>query len=247
MLVSILLATLMGAVFGSAASALSYRLPRGLPVFLDRSRCPHCNSTLAAYDLVPIISWVIMKGRCRHCRTSISFRYPALEIISATLFTACWIICSGHIIPAAILCLTAFGLLVIVQSDLETGLIPDAALLLLVPVAIGWRYITGGEWLDACLGAITGLAVTVAVKLIFQALRGRDGLGLGDIKLITLAGFYIGVHAGALGWFLVLSSAIGIGFGLIWRSAGERVEQFPFGPSLCAALFAFLLASSILL
>lgn len=224
---------LAGLAFGSFASALSYRLPRGMDVVSDRSRCPRCQAVLAARDLLPLLSWILAGGRCRHCRAPISWRYPAIELATAALFAAAWWRGQGDLATASLLAVTMFGLVVIVVADLEGGIIPDLALLGLLPVAGLWRWHGGGDWLDGAIGAALGLGLSWTARWAFRRWRGRDGLGLGDVKFLGLAGLYLGVTG--LGPLLALSGVLGLAVGLIWRLAG-RGAAFPLGPALCAAL-----------
>lgn len=151
----------------------------------------------------------------------------------ALLFVAAWWQGDGDLLAAALLALTAFGLMVITVADLEAGIIPDAMLLFLAPVAVAWRWQGDGDWLDALAGAVVGGAVSYAVLWSFRRWRGKDGLGLGDVKFLGLAGLYLGVSG--LGGYLVLAGVLGSLSGIGWRLAG-RGPAFPFGPALCGSL-----------
>jgi prepilin signal peptidase PulO-like enzyme (type II secretory pathway) len=233
----------LGLVFGSFATALCHRLPRGLPIVNDRSRCPHCRTTLGAVDLLPVFSWLLSRGRCRHCGEPISWRYPVIEAVMAALFLLAWWRSEGDLIVAALLALTALGLVVIVVVDLEEGIIPDAVLLGLLPLAVAWRWRVDADWLDAGLGAALGFLLTLAVRIGFRAWRRKEGLGLGDVKFLGVAGIYVGLSG--LGGFLLLSGLLGLVLGLGWRWSG-RGAVFPFGPALCAALLLGVFDPSLL-
>jgi len=226
------LAAFLGLLFGSLASALSYRLPRALPVFADRSRCTACGAALRPWDLVPLLSWALSRGRCRHCGAPVSWRYPTIELVTALLFAAAWFIGEGSLPLTAILAAAGFALVVIVVADLEEQIIPDAMVLVLLAAGLGWRWLAGG-WTDALLGAAAGLLLSLGLRWVFLRWRGVDALGLGDVKFLGVAGIYLGVTD--LAHYLVLAGLCGIVFGLAWRRVG-RGEAFPFGPALCAAL-----------
>jgi leader peptidase (prepilin peptidase)/N-methyltransferase len=228
-----LLFAILGLLFGSLASALSYRLPRGLPVAADRSRCPSCENVLAARDLVPVLSWVASRGRCRYCDAKISWRYPLLELAMAGLFIAAWLRGGGDLGVAGLLAATSFTLVVIVVADLETGIIPDAMTLILGFVALGMRGMVLGHWIDGAAGAAAGFGVAWGVRVAFKAWRGRHGLGFGDVKFLGVAGLFVGISG--LGAYLMMAGVFGIVMGIIWRVSG-RGAVFPFGPALCAAL-----------
>jgi prepilin signal peptidase PulO-like enzyme (type II secretory pathway) len=234
---------LAGLFFGSLATVLSHRLPQGQPVGMVRSRCPNCAAVLGPADLVPLLSWLFAGGRCRHCGQPISWRYPVIELATGLLFVIAWWQADGDFPLAVLLASTAFGLLVISVADLEAGIIPDAMLLFLAPVAVVWRWYLGGDWLDAVSGAIVGMTVSYAVRWGFRRWRGKDGLGLGDVKFLGLAGFYLGLSG--LGAYLSLSGILGVALGIGWRIAG-RGPTIPFGPALCVSLFLGLLFPDVL-
>ena len=223
----------LGLVAGSFASAASHRLPRGLPIGADRSRCPSCDHTLQAIDLVPVASWLALRGRCRYCGTAISPRYPIIESLTAAIFVGAWWIAGDDNLAAALLALTGLGLVIIAVADLENRIIPDFVLLALLPVAIAWRWHSGGDWVDGIAGAILGAGLLYGLRAAFKALRGIDALGLGDVKFLAIAGLYIGLIG--LAPFLLIAGVIGIVLGLGWRRAGLGAV-FPFGPALCLAL-----------
>lgn len=232
-----LAAAFLGLIFGSLASALSYRLPRGLPVGADRSRCPACDTALSVRDLVPLLSWSINRGSCRHCGARVSWRYPAIEGAMAALFALSWVFSGGQWQAAALLALTAFGLMVIMIADLEEGIIPDAMLIFLIPVAIGWRATHGADWLDGVAGAVFGGVVSLGLRWGFRRFRGVDALGLGDVKFFGMAGFYLGITS--FGFYLAASGLAGLMLGVAWRAAGKGAV-FPFAPALCAILLGML-------
>ena len=229
----------LGLVAGSFATAASHRLPLNQPIAADRSRCPHCGHTLGARDLVPVFSWVASRGRCRHCGAPIAIRYPAIELLTTALFVGAWWAAAEDAMAAGLLALTALGLVVIAVADLEARIIPDVVLVALLPVAIAWRWDQGGDWVDGIAGALLGSGLLYGLRAAFKAVRGVDGLGLGDVKFVGLAGFYVG--ATGLAPFLLLGGLFGIGFGLLWRAIG-RGAVFPFGPALCVALGTMLAA-----
>ena len=234
---ALVMAALLGLIFGSLASALSYRLPRGLPIVAARSRCSACNAPLGALDLVPVLSWAANRGRCRHCGAAVSWRYPAMEIFTALLFAGAWLAGGGDPLRAALLALTGFALVVITVADLEERIIPDAMLLFLLPVAAGWRYVTDRDWPDAGLGAVFGVVVSFGLRWAFRRFRGKDALGLGDVKFLGIIGIFIGLQE--FGRYLVIAGLAGILLGLAWRAAG-RGPVFPFAPALCIVLIAML-------
>jgi prepilin signal peptidase PulO-like enzyme (type II secretory pathway) len=233
----------LGLVFGSCATSLSYRLPRGLPVASARSCCPACKHALGAADLLPIVSWLSARGRCRHCGGAVSWRYPLIELTTAVLFLAGWWQADGDLLLALLLCLTAFCLVVIAVADFESGIIPDPILAAMLPLALAWRWHGGGDWLDGAAGAFVALLVSSAARQGFRLWRRRLGMGLGDVKFLGVAGVYVGLSG--LGGLLIGAGLVGVLFGGAWRLAG-RGAVFPFGPALCLVLFGGLFFPGLL-
>lgn len=231
------LAALLGAVFGSFATAAAHRLPRRLPLVAARSACPGCHSALGWRDLVPLLSWLTSGGRCRHCGAAIGWRYPATEAATAGLFVLAWTQAATPLL-AALLAATAVGLVILAVTDIEAGIIPDAVTLCLAPIAVAFRVFGDGDMVDAAIGGAVALMVGLLLRYGFLMLRKRQGLGLGDVKFLPVAGVYVGLSQ--LAPFLVLSGALGVGFGLAWRC--RRADAaFPFGPALAGGLMALLL------
>lgn len=222
-----------GLMTGSLAGALSYRLPRHQPVMIDRSRCPSCKATLQAIDLIPVFSWLFFKGRCRHCQARISPRYLWIELAVTGLFLSA--LATAPNLWAAI-CLAYLGgaLAVLAVADLEQRILPDPMQLCAALLALPWRYVTGADWQDMILGGLLGLGLGLGLRLGYRRLKGRHGLGLGDVKFLAVAGLWLGVEN--FPPFLLTAGLIGVVFGLIWRFFA-KTPVFPFGPALCAALF----------
>lgn len=223
--------TLLGAIFGSFAAAASWRLPREITLW-GRSACPHCGRGLVARDLVPILSWLVLRGRCRSCGVAIGLRYPLIEAATAALFLLSWL-CADDWPTALLLAAVSTAAMVIVATDLEHRIIPDAALIPLVPVALLWRWSQGLGLLDAVATALVAGLLAFALQWGFRRWRGFDGLGSGDVKFLAVAGLFLGSDGMAA--FLVIAGTLGMVFGLIWRALG-RGNAFPFGPALVGAL-----------
>ncbi|MBY0430088.1 MAG: prepilin peptidase, partial [Rhodospirillales bacterium] len=234
----LLAAAVMGLVFGSFVTAASHRLPLDLPLGgTARSRCPACEHPLTPGELVPVLSWLASRGRCRHCGAAISWRYPLIELATAALFALAWAV-SPAPAEAVVLALMVTALMVMIVADLEAGIIPDAVVLALVPLGVIWRWLVDWAPQDMALGLLAGLAVGLGLRHGFHLLKGRHGLGLGDVKFLAAAGIVLGLNGLAL--YLVASGLLGIVFGVAWRISG-RGPVFPFGPALATALLVWLM------
>jgi len=219
---------------GSFIGVLATRLPEAQNVLTGRSVCQTCNHTLAAVDLVPILSWLVLKGRCRHCGAPLGLFYPVVEI--AALLLTIWAATQTTGIALAISCAFGWILLALALSDWLYFVLPNALTLVLLMAGLAASYVLEpGALLGHVVAAVVGFLIFAAIDVVYRALRGRVGLGLGDAKLMAGIGAWLGwqglptvvVFAGALGLLLVLSRSL----------AGRGVtatDRLPFGTFLTA-------------
>jgi len=207
----------LGLAFGSFLNVCVYRLPRGLSVVTPRSACPRCKQPIAFYDNIPVVSWLILRGRCRHCKASISSRYLWIELLTGVLFLAGY----GYfgLTPSLLkYCAFAFLLLGLIFTDAETKLLPDKLTLpglalglvfsLIVPVNdLASQFLPGMVSLpfsndltarllslfDSLLGAAVGASFIYGVGAIYLRWRGMEGMGFGDVKLMAMVGAFLGI------------------------------------------------------
>lgn len=226
---------LIGACIGSFLTLVTHRLPLGEPIGLTRSRCPSCTKTLAPIDLMPMFSWVLALGKCRQCKTRVSVRYPLTELACA----------AGGILAAYHygLTLEAFAIaglwwciVAIIITDLEHYIILDEMQIAIILFGALYHAALGTEWMNVLGSGVLGLAIGLTLKYGFIYLRNKDGLGLGDVKLLFGIGIWLASATGFVP-FLFFSGVLGVVCGLLWRVAG-RGEVFPFGPALALAMFA---------
>ncbi len=208
---------LFGLAFGSFLNVCIYRLPRELSVVAPRSACPECKQPIAFYDNLPVLSWLTLGGRCRHCKEKISPRYLMIELLTGLLFLACyaWF---GLTLSTLKYCVLAFLLLGLIFTDAETKLLPDKMTLpglalglifsLLVPVNdLASQFLPGmlnlpfsGDisarllsLLDSLLGAALGASFIYGAGAIYLRWRGAEGMGFGDVKLMAMVGAFLGI------------------------------------------------------
>lgn len=238
-------ALLFGLCFGSFANVLIYRLPRGESVVRPPSHCPKCGRRLAGVDLIPVLSWLLLCGRCRYCGDSVSRRYPAVEAACAALFAG-MSLCTGASVSLIPLCMLAFVLLCVSFIDAETGEIPDGLLIFGAAAGVAWvvasNFIPLGApgLLDAFLGACAGALPLLLIDRLAILLLRKDGFGYGDVKLMAMCGLF-------LGWRLTLCSLLfavvagGLyGAVLLLAKRAETGSYFAFGPFLAAGVLAAL-------
>ena len=207
----------LGLAFGSFLNVCIHRLPRGLSVVAPRSACPSCKRPIAFYDNLPVVSWLLLRGRCRHCKTRISARYLFIEGLTAALFLGCYAY-SGLTLATLKYCVFGFLLLGLIFTDAETKLLPDKLTLpglalgvlfsLLVPVHdLASQFLPGMlnlpfsddlaarllSLLDSLMGAALGASFIYGAGAIYLRWRGAEGMGFGDAKLMAMVGAFLGI------------------------------------------------------
>ncbi len=244
-------AVLFGLAFGSFLNVCIARLPRHESVVRPRSRCPRCGVAIRSTDNVPVVSWVLLRGRCRRCRWRIPWRYPAVEAGTAVLFLLCYLQFGLTVagVGMAVLCFLLLGLAVM---DAETMRLPDAFTLPGIALGVIYSGVMRGQSADSshrlaefALGAAwaaawAGLAalLLLVVRWGYFLLRGVEGMGVGDAKLLAMIAAWLGLSPTLLTLLLgVLGAAI---WGLVWVgiSRGRRnsaTTRLPLGAFLCAA------------
>jgi leader peptidase (prepilin peptidase)/N-methyltransferase len=197
----------MGAVVGSFANVCIHRLPRGASVVRPGSHCPACGAPIAPRDNVPIVSWLVLRGRCRRCRAPISIRYPAVETLVALFFLAAGVL-YGPTLVAASAALLAAACVILAATDLEARTLPDEVTFAtlacgLLLAALRDRAARGpgrspasgfaeSHLLEALAGALLGAVFLEGVRRAYAKLRGQEGMGGGDVKMLAMAGTFTG-------------------------------------------------------
>lgn len=236
-LISTIYIGIIGLLVGSFANVCVHRIPQNKSIVTPRSKCPNCNTEIAWYDNIPVVSWLLLGRKCRYCRHPISWRYPMLELTMGLAWaTIAWFYPIDQYTPVFILqAITLFTLLwILTLIDLETFLLPNA--LTFSGIAIGlflaWQ---AGYILDALLGAMAGYIIFWLIAKLFLLATGREGMGQGDFKLLAMLGAFMGWQA--LPFIIMLSSFTGAIIGslfLLMAKKGLKAE-IPYGPHLAAA------------
>jgi leader peptidase (prepilin peptidase) / N-methyltransferase len=223
---------------GSFLGVLIRRIPLGQPMIFARSACAACNSRLAARDLIPIVSYILLRGRCRICRAPIGFFHPAVEL--AALGIAIWAATAGA--TGARLwadCLLGWSLLALAWIDAEHMRLPDGLTLPLLLSGLIATFLSQPDRLVAhSSGAIAGYVAFQAIALSYRRLRGREGLGAGDAKLLGVAGAWVGIAA--LPVTVLLAAGAGLVYAALQHARGAtmtRSTELPFGPWLALGLW----------
>jgi leader peptidase (prepilin peptidase)/N-methyltransferase len=227
-------AFLLGACIGSFLNVVIHRLPREESIVSPRSRCPVCGREIRASENIPIVSFIALGGKCAGCGGVISWRYPAVELLTAAGFAALFLLV-GPGIPL-LRDLLFFSLLVpIAFIDIDHRIIPDELSLGGFAAGILLSFLPGGDWKGSVLGGVLGGGILYATASVYLKVTGREGMGGGDIKLIAMIGAFLGWRGAVLTIFL--GSLLGVGGGLLAMRRGEDGMRtaIPFGPYLCVA------------
>lgn len=228
-------ALVLGLVVGSFLNVCIYRIPLGITVVSGRSFCPSCKKTIAWYDLVPVLSFLVLRGRCRSCGSPISPRYPAVELLNGLLWLLCCLF-HGFTPRALVLALGLSALVVAGFIDHDTGLIPDRLSVFLLLLAAASLFLPG---FASPLSRVLGLLIPALPMLLAAKLFG--GFGGGDVKLCAAFGALAGLPLSLLA--ALLSSVTGAAYGLLLvkKKGAGRKTAFPFGPFLALGMGAALL------
>ena len=249
--IEILIIIFSGLIFGSFAGALVYRVPRNEPWAFKgtndrcvRSTCPACGTTLKPIDLMPIVSWIIQKGRCRHCKAAISKIYPICEALTLAGFIGVYTI-YGFTYFSLIIFLAVPFLVALFMIDFKYMILPNqlvAILAALGAILLGIRLYLADDLAQTTIFFVGGTLLFAAVALLLhitmKKFLKRDALGMGDVKFFAVSGLWLG--ASLLGQFCVLSGLCGVLIGVSWQKITKK-RAFPFGPALVFAFYSLIL------
>jgi leader peptidase (prepilin peptidase)/N-methyltransferase len=250
-----LLAFLLGLVIGSFLNVCILRIPAEKSIVLPASSCTKCGNAIAPYDNIPVFSWLILGGKCRNCKTAISHMYPAVELLTGLLFLACYF-AFGLTLEALKWAIFAAILVDLTVTDLRERILPDVVNFFGLGVGLLFSFFTkpidgtamwiANRWfdfpppqpalsfVDAILGAVAGSGLLWVVAEGYFRLRGREGMGLGDVKMMAAVGAFLGLKRTLL--TVLVGSLLGsvIGIILIAVSKKDRNYELPFGTFLGA-------------
>ncbi len=237
----LIFATIFGALVGSFLNVVILRLPEeGASIVLPPSHCPSCQALIPWYDNIPLISFVLLAGRCRRCRNKISWQYPAVESMMALLSLALYR-SFGLSVAFPVYFVFCAALIVIIFIDLRHQIIPDVISLPGIVLGFAASFaLPGLSWQESALGLILGGGSFYAIAGGYYLLTRRAGMGGGDIKLLAMIGAFLGWRALPFVVFAsaLLGSIIGIGAMIKQKKGGKTV--LPYGPFLAVASLAYL-------
>ncbi len=245
--VTLIIVAILGAIFGSFFNMLIYRVPRGISIISPSSTCPQCGHKLGWSENIPIISYVVLKGRCSGCSSPIPIRYFVVEIITSAAFVAAFKR-HGLSMPFFVEVLFFSLLILITFTDLETYIIPDV-------YSIGGTilgFLLSGinpvvTWKESLLGIVLGLAIFLLISIAYFKVRGKEGMGGGDVKFMALIGAFTGYTGVIVAMFVSAVGGLIAGIIVMVKSKKGLSAMIPYGPFLAlGALVAYLWADKII-
>ena len=225
-------AFVFGACIGSFLNVCIYRIPEGKSIVYPPSACPQCGYVLRFYDNIPIISYILLRARCRRCHIHIPMRYPLVELMVG-LFAVCAYLKFGLTLEALVIYLLISALIVITFIDIDHHIIPDAISLPGIPIGFAASFFSPAiTYVESLVGILVGGGSLLLVAWVYSLITHKEGMGGGDIKLLAMIGAFVGWQGVLLTVFL--SSAIGTFCGLLVmiRSGKNMKLAIPFGPFL---------------
>jgi leader peptidase (prepilin peptidase)/N-methyltransferase len=227
-----LLAT--GLVIGSFLNVVIYRLPRDESVVWPGSHCTSCNRALAWYENIPVVSWIVLRGRCRTCQSRISIQYPIVEAVTGALFLAGdYAFGLTPLLPVRLL--FACAMIVLFAIDLEHQILPNEITVPGIVIGFVLSVFLPPGWKSSLMGLLIGGLVPFLIAEVYARLRGREGMGMGDFKMLAMVGAFLGWP---LVWLtLVLACVLGIviGGGALLLSRRGLETRIPFGTFIAVA------------
>ena len=229
---ALITAFIFGICIGSFLNVCIFRLPAGKSIVHPPSSCPGCGTAIRFYDNIPVLSWFILRGHCRHCHTPIAFRYVLVELLGGLMAMGVYLQ-FGMGVQAIVYYAFIAALLVITFIDIDHRIIPDV--ISLPGILLGFAasfFIPSLSWTDSLIGLLAGGGSLYAVAWSYELITGKEGMGGGDIKLLAMIGAFIGWKGVLLTIFM--GSALGTLVGLIAMLVEKKdmKMRIPFGPFL---------------
>jgi leader peptidase (prepilin peptidase)/N-methyltransferase len=238
----VVIASILGLVFGSFLNVCIVRLPKGESVLAPRSHCRQCQHTIRAMDNIPVLGWVLLRGRCRDCGAKISLQYPLVEAATGMLFAAC-VAYAGATWQGLLDAAAIFFLLGLAMMDAQTYLLPNAftyggmamALLIRTAAPLLFQRNIHAALLAACHvveDMFLAAAILLAVRWTYFWLRKQEGMGLGDIKLLAMMAAFLGLRPTLLAGALAVLAGAAVSLVLLARGRMRIQDRIPFGSFL---------------
>ena len=231
---------LIGLCVGSFLNVCIHRLPLGQSIARPPSACPQCRNPIRWFDNIPVFSYLLLRGRCRHCKTQISPRYPIVELLTGLLALATWTMFGPHW-SSALYFLFMAALLTVTFIDIDHRIIPDTISLPGIPLGFAASFVLPQMyWKESLIGILLGGGILLAIAWGYNLLTGKEGMGGGDIKLLAMIGAFVG-WKGVI-FTIMTASFTGtlVGVAVMLRTRGGMKSAIPFGPFLAIGAIGYL-------
>jgi len=231
----------LGLIIGSFNNVCIYRIPKNESIIFPASHCTKCHSTIKAVDNIPVLSYFLLRGKCRKCGEKISIRYPIVELITGLIYVSLFFI-YGRSTLALIYAILSSALIIISFIDLDEQIIPDE--ISLPGIAIGFIisfFVSYISYIDSLLGILVGGGIILLIALAGMAVFKKEAMGGGDVKLAAMIGAFIGWRYIALSLFLGLFLGAIVGIVLIVLKVKNKDDLVPFGPFIVLGSFITIL------
>jgi leader peptidase (prepilin peptidase)/N-methyltransferase len=238
---------IIAALIGSFLNVCIYRIPKGLSISYPPSNCQSCNTKIRAHDNIPIFSYLILGGKCRACKASISIRYPFVEVLSALLAFVLYQKL-GLTIDFFVFCVFTFALIVITFIDFDHQIIPDRISLPGIPLGfLAALFLTSTTYIDSLIGLAGGGGFLLFVALVYHFIFKKEGMGGGDIKLLAMIGAFVGWQGVIFVVFCssLVGSIVGI-LSIVLSGKGSK-SKIPFGPFLAIGAYAYIIVGEVVI
>ncbi len=231
---------IIGLIVGSFLNVCIFRLPEGRSIVRPGSSCGACGQPVRWYDNIPVLSYLILRGRCRNCKASYSIRYPIVELLTGLFALALWLR-FGMTVQTAVYFIFIAALLVITFIDIDHRIIPDIISKPGIPLGFAFSFIMPQlTWFDSLIGILAGGGTLYLVIYVYFLVTGVEGMGFGDVKLLAMIGAFIGWQ-GVI-FTIMASSLIGtvVGLAEMIRTRQGLKLAIPFGPFLATGAILYI-------
>ena len=240
-----IMVAVFGLLVGSFLNVCIYRIPKGKSIIFPPSSCPGCGKKLSAYELVPVLSFLLQRGRCRGCSGGISIRYPIVEVLTSFLFLLCfWRFGLGLELVFSVI--FAGLLLTAVFIDFDTMELPDGISLLCSLLGLAYGLIVKNSLIFSVLGAATGFLLMYIIYKAGSMIYKKEAMGGGDIKLAAATGTFLGWQGVSFSIYLAFFLAFIVLLPALMTGIKKRQDSVPFGPALAAGAMIVLLWGSVI-
>jgi leader peptidase (prepilin peptidase)/N-methyltransferase len=239
--INIFLIFILGLIVGSFSNVCIYRIPRIESIIYPASHCPKCHSNISPGDNIPLLSYILLKGRCRHCKSKISIQYPIVELLTGLIYLIIYLV-YGFSVQTLIYIILSSALIIIAFVDLNEQIVPDV--ISLPGTATGFIlsfFVPYISFINSALGVAAGGGIILVIALGGSAIFKKEAMGGGDVKLAAMIGAFLGLRYIVISLFLGFFLGALVGIFLIMSKIKSRKDVVPFGPFIVLGSFITLL------